>query len=216
MPLSVLTLNIWNLNEPLQWRLSRITDFLFETKPDIVAFQEVSLLNGQPEFSTVADKAGYPFAEYVPCGRWEGREEGLAILARTRFSPTSRTPLPPVEGDMPRFLQIVTFESADHLSGIRLANTHLAYSLQAREARTGQVSQIVRTLQSFPSTQPLILCGDFNDVPESEPVRRLVSPPLGLTDCWAAADQGAGDTFAIHNSCVLAQREMEKQRSPLV
>lgn len=201
---SILTLNLWNINEPLQIRLNELIRFLSVKRPDIVALQEVSLIDGTPQSSEIASNAGYPFHEYKRCGAWQGREEGLAILARIPFAGLGSVPLPEAQVDMQRHLQCVAFEGPKPEMSILFAQTHLAYPLGARDARMNQVlyaSDALRRLRSQPQW-PLVICGDLNDTPDSPSVRHLTSlPDIRLRDAWAAVHgNNPGHTFAKENT----------------
>lgn len=53
--MKILTLNIWNLNNPLEHRMNLLQENLKKIKPQIICFQEVSLINGKPQISQMMD-----------------------------------------------------------------------------------------------------------------------------------------------------------------
>ncbi|RLC23395.1 MAG: endonuclease [Deltaproteobacteria bacterium] len=82
-------------------------------------------------------------------------------------------------------------------TGMRLwvAVTHLDHmGVVARPQQAGIIAACIKNREG-----PVILMGDFNDVPGSGVHRLLTSPETGLVDTWQAADRGEGPRSATHH-----------------
>lgn len=203
MIIRALTFNLWNINEPLYERMDKFIRYLNVSRPDVIALQEVSPMASLRQSDYIASKANYPFVHYVRNGDWRNREEGLAVLTRFKCSRSEIIRLPLAEGDMPRSLQCLELILDQANSPILILNTHLAYHINARVGRTKQISMAIEALNDLVKYRalPVIFCGDFNDTPDSEPVRMLFSQSNpALRDAWlAAGNQSEGHTFAKDN-----------------
>jgi endonuclease/exonuclease/phosphatase family metal-dependent hydrolase len=202
MNLKVLSLNIWNLNAPLGERQDRIISYLRANRPHIVALQEVSPLGELRQCDLIASEVGYPYVYYTQNGYWQGREEGLAILTSLKSKELTEVTLPLAEGDMPRKLQLINISPVEMDSSFIVANTHLAFHIDSTTARVKQICAILGGITATgDNIRPLILCGDLNDTPESEPVRTLFSQKQPyLRDAWTlAGNNSEGHTFAKSN-----------------
>ncbi len=84
---------------------------------------------------------------------------------------------------------------------VLVANTHFAHRRAAGDLRVWQARRVLATLERAAEGAPVVLLGDLNDVPESEPLRILrSSATLPLRDCWAAHRPGdPGHTYARTN-----------------
>lgn len=201
--LSVLTLNLWNINKPLESRLINISRFLLEKKPDIVALQEVSRYNGQLQCHQIGRIAGYHYIHYSKSGCWFGREEGLAILTRQESIQKKSVQLPMILNDMPRILQQVKLVRHCNNPEIWIANTHYAYHINANKGRAYQAESTMNTLinHHLKSNYRLILCGDLNDTPNSPAVNIIFNDKrLRFRDAWLEAGHtNLGHTFSKDN-----------------
>ena len=162
MHLKILTLNIWNLNDPLELRMNLLQENLKKIKPEIICFQEVSLINGKPQVSQMMDSLQYSLV-YQKSGMWQGREEGLAIATNLPVVEVKHyfLPMEHAYNDMQRILQkvIVQYNSKT----ICILNTHLAYHIKSGLCRVIQMD-FIGSVISFLKTKYdyIILCGDFN------------------------------------------------------
>lgn len=198
----VMDLNLWNVNPPLFRRMLRVKQGVERSLPDILCFQEVSMIDGEPQFSRFLDGNLYD-AKYAATGSWMGREEGLAIAWTTDFNVTdvSFERLPHKEPDMNRGVLAVDLRR----QGVRIvvATTHLAYRPEDRELRVVQAMGVCEHLERRHKvlSRLLILCGDFNDVPGSG-IPELFVDRLGVYDAQEAAGLGDVDTFSSANDYV--------------
>ncbi len=203
---TVLTLNIWNISEPLEQRMSLLIAGLNELKPDIVCLQEVS---PHPELSRlqskiVAQRCGFAHHRFSLTGRWENRDEGLAVLSRYPISTTATVALPEFPGDRARQVLLVEMEIESHR--MLVANTHLAYALHMAEERKAQVLALNRAIGHYRKkleAQSVVICGDFNDKPDSPAIRAMLGDELKRFDAFACCNAGReGHTFTSKNPYV--------------
>ncbi|NOZ29304.1 MAG: hypothetical protein GXP39_14805 [Chloroflexi bacterium] len=189
----VMSLNIWNYNEPWPRRRELIVQAVRAAAPDVVAFQEI---RSDPERDERDDDGQrlnqaqqiaarlpeYPHlafqpAMYYPTGAWEG----LAFLSRIPFAGRdwvclSRDSDDP-EDRHQRIVLHAHFELPDGL--FHLFNTHLSLS---RAARVCNVREALSYLNRF--SGPRLLVGDLNELPDQAPMAMLRD--AGWTDVWAA------------------------------
>lgn len=214
--ISVLTLNLWGTNGPVERRLELLTHYLDATRPDIVAFQEVRFLKGRSLSDLIAEACGYPSRHYDRSWGTGDEEEGLAVLSRHPLTASPPVPLPDQGRGLPRQLQRVEI----HVDGrsLLVANTHLAFRRRHGRLRLQQVRRILEVLRNGsdspddagaddahgrndPGTErPMILAGDLNASAWSPAVRRLLAPAPrggGLRDAHAASAGRPRATFSL-------------------
>jgi endonuclease/exonuclease/phosphatase family metal-dependent hydrolase len=150
--------------------LKRLAAVIREADPDLVALQEVDNKTGRTghvdqtaELSRLTGLHGY-FGRQID---YEGGEYGQALLSRFPMSDLRVQWLP---GQPERERRIVfsgtfDFEGAE----IVFASTHLHHANE--EFRQQQAAELNRLFES--SGQPVILAGDLNAVPDSEPIAAL-------------------------------------------
>ena len=168
--------------------LQRIADLIKREKADIVALQEVDKgvtrtarrdLPG--EFAALTGMTCVFSNNY----HFEGGEYGNAVL--TRFPVVSWTNshyrmLRP--GEQRGILQLTLKVAGRDLV---FFDTHIDYRGDDAE-RLINVDQI-NTLLPLYAGKPLLMCGDFNDVPGSRTYEKLAA---NFTDAWKAAGSGEG------------------------
>lgn len=204
--LRVLTLNIWNINAPLQQRMALLVAGLNALKPDIVCLQEVSpdpkLSRLQSEI--IAERCGFAHHRYSLTGHWENREEGLAILSRHAIARTATVALPEFPDDRARQVLLAEIDIGAHR--LLVANTHLAYALHMTEARKAQVLALNRAIGEYRNrfdAQAVIVCGDFNDQPDSPAIEAMLHNDAARFDAYASCNPGReGHTFTAKNPYV--------------
>jgi endonuclease/exonuclease/phosphatase family metal-dependent hydrolase len=171
--------------------LARIAKLIKEQRADIVGLQEVD------KGTTRTQKRDLPAELAALTGMacvfsnnfsFQGGEYGNAIL--TRFPVTSATNhhyrmLRP--GEQRGLLQVVLDL---HGRKFLFANTHIDYRPDDAE-RLSNVEEI-RGILGLAGSMPLILCGDFNDVPASRTYAKLAD---FLEDSWTRAGVGEGLTI---------------------
>lgn len=203
--MKLLSLNIWNINEPLLKRTDELISGIKEFEPDIICLQEVSphptFLGPQSEH--IARKCGFSHHIYSQSGLWNGRPEGLAIISKHPIVRHFRYALPQFPADMERQLLVAQVDIGFRL--LLVGNTHLAFPLHMTDERASQVRTLLTaaiTLSSQLDSCSIVICGDFNDVPHS-PALRLISDADLFYDSFATRHPGLpGHTFSSHNRYV--------------
>jgi endonuclease/exonuclease/phosphatase family metal-dependent hydrolase len=202
----VLTLNLWNISEPLEARLAALVAGLDRLAPDVVCLQEVSPHPqlSRPQSELVAQMCHFPHHVFSGSGYWGEREEGLAILSRYPIVGSVRTVLPKFQGDTVRQVFVAELDAESRL--ILVANTHLAFPLHMRRERVAQVAVLMAALKDCRErfgARSLVLCGDFNDMPDSPAIRTLLDSDPVLVDAFASLHpQDHGHTFSSKNPYV--------------
>jgi endonuclease/exonuclease/phosphatase family metal-dependent hydrolase len=198
---SILTLNLWNINEPIDLRMRRIISHLRRTAVDVICFQEVSLLHSGWQSDVITSACGY-HVFFSPAGTWQNRPEGLAILSRTPAFDTRRVLLPNAANDKERIAQFASVNLGG--KAVHIVNTHLAYHLNAGADRLKQALTLVSELENRfdVDRDAIVLCGDLNDTPESPALFTFCCEErVGLHDAWVAKGvcEDHGFTFAHEN-----------------
>ena len=193
MRLSVLTLNLWNVNEPLAARFAALAGGLEQLRPDIVCLQEVAHdpQSGCRQSDLVAQMCDLPHVL---------DNEALSILSRTPIVHSHSAALPEAPRDEPR--QVLLAETSVEGRPLLIANTHLAWRPEMIVERKAQADALLAALARFApagAAQAKILCGDFNDDPHS-PAVRLVTGGGGFHDVFADCHLGdPGFTWSLQN-----------------
>lgn len=205
--MKVLTLNLWNVNAAWEARASGIKAFLAAERPDVVAVQEVSPYLGHPQVEELASSSGYTWV-YERAGEWQGREEGLAILARGGvLERLEGVKLPAAEADPQRIVLICLYDRAfvemPGTSPVIIANCHLSYRAHHHNERVAQARAAMLAIAQVRQRLgcPVVVCGDLNEDPGGPAVEIfLTNAALPLKDAWTEAHPGDdGHTFARDN-----------------
>jgi len=158
----------------------------------------VSVADGEPQSDVVARQAGYPHAHYAEAYRSGEAGEGVAVLTHPPSAALPTVAL--AAGRSRRALQLVRVGLGARRSLV-VANTHFAHRLDAGALRAWQARRVLACLERSAGTDAVVLLGDLNDLPDSEPLRLLrSSPALPLRDCWAEhRPADPGHTYARTN-----------------
>lgn len=177
MNLDVLTLNLWNLSDPLEARMAGLESWLSRVHPDLLALQEVGTVGDRTQAHRLAAAAGYANVRFLGATRRRGWEQGLAVVADLPLTSLSPVPLPDAPHDETRVLQQV--EATVGTGTLRVANTHLSWEPAHTRERTRQAAVIAETLAGC--EDPVVVLGDLNDVHGSPPLLTL-EEGAGLRD----------------------------------
>jgi nocturnin len=153
--------------------------------PDVVCLQEVD--HHEDWFAPQLAAVGYEgrFAPKAP-----GRD-GLSLFWRRDRLALSRAEEvryvePGTGAPQSQLALLAELRAGDRT--VVVATTHLKAKPGFEEVRRAQGEQLLRALEAFrPAGAPLLLAGDFNDVPGS-PVHALVEGALGLRGAYAALE----------------------------
>lgn len=175
--LRVLCYNIHHANPPSQpglIDLDAIARVIREEQPDIVALQEVELNVGRSgkidETRLLAEKTGMKAYFFAKAIDYDGGDYGVAILSKFDLLETHNHPLPddPALESEPRVLATARMRTPRGFEFV-FATTHL--EVRGESNRLIQVEEIKRIVNATPL--PMIIAGDFNSVPGSEPIQKI-------------------------------------------
>jgi endonuclease/exonuclease/phosphatase family metal-dependent hydrolase len=193
----VLTLNLWNVSEPLEARHSALITGLKVLLPDIICLQEVAhdRRTGRRQSELAAEAAG--LANHYD-------NDALSILSRYPILRSANAALPEFARDEPR--QVLMIETLADGRPLLVANTHFAWRLEMIAERKMQAKTLLAEIARFASAGAVknkILCGDFNDDPDSPAVRLVLNNIEGFRDAYASCHpDDSGSTFALKNPYV--------------
>ena len=197
MNITVLTLNIWNIEGPVTARFSALAKGLRLLRPDIVCLQEVS---SDPQS---ARSQAALVAEYCDLAHCVKKDE-LSIVSRYRTVGSDSATLPEFPGDWPR--SVLLAEILVEGRSLLVANTHLAYRPEMILERKAHVEIVLAAIKRYGRMgggSATILCGDFNDVPSSPAVRLVLSSDQDFQDIYARCHPHApGFTYSCNNPYV--------------
>jgi endonuclease/exonuclease/phosphatase family metal-dependent hydrolase len=181
--LRVVTLNFWGIEPPLDRRLALAVRQLRTLDPDVICLQEVRPLDGARGTTTAEVLAGElgMAAHYAVAVQWEdgahaklpAGHEGLAIVAKSIVD-ARVLPLPEPRVADARIL--LSAQVATDGGPIWVHTTHLHYRLDDGLAREHQVLAVDEAIRDFGrgnTDSPQILCGDMNELPDSDEMRFL-------------------------------------------
>jgi endonuclease/exonuclease/phosphatase family metal-dependent hydrolase len=152
----------------------RIAGIINDLKPDIAALQEIDVgtnrASGVNQAAILAELTGlnYAFGRAID---FDSGEYGLAILSRFEIRDVSNTPLETRPGSEPRIALAARFRPYAGPREIIFVDTHLCHrNQQVRTMQTGQLNEFADSEGGV----PVILAGDFNARPASEPMKVLL------------------------------------------
>ncbi len=179
MSFTLLTLNLWNISEPLDPRYRALESGLKTLRPDIICLQEVAQdpKSGLSQADLVATMAGLAH-------RVEGN--GIAVLSSGSIVRSKSVALPEFSGDYPR--QVLLADVMIEGRPISVATTHLAYRPEMIQERRIQAEALLVAFATYAAegtAAAKVLCGDFNDTANSPAVRAVVDSGEHLRDAYA-------------------------------
>lgn len=193
-PLRLMTFNIHH-GEGLDGRLDvdRIAKVIIDAEADIVGLQEVDRgveRTGRRDLlKELADRTGlrYAFGKNIDL---QGGDYGNAVLSRFPIVSEGNRLLEPLGGGEQRgVLQTVVDVAGQRLL---VLTTHFDHRRDS-EQRPRSAEQMVEMAGQW-GEGPLVMLGDFNDVPGSAAHRTLTAI---ATDAWTAAGEGDGYTIPV-------------------
>jgi len=152
----------------------RIAAIINRLKPDIAALQEIDVktkrASGADQAAILAELTGldYTFGRAID---YDSGQYGLAILSRFEMRDVTNTPLPTQPGSEPRIALAARIRLESEPKEILFVDTHLCHrSNEVRKMQTTSLGEFARTAGDV----PVILAGDFNARPTSEPMNVLL------------------------------------------
>ena len=212
----ILSLNIWNYNEPWLIRRALIADLVSTVSPDMIGFQEIRHdvkrnLDGKNQAEQLAEVLPNYQYIYRPAQRDAERDqwEGLAIFSRYPFKNSSYSTLSRNGSDNRDNHQRIVLHGEFDIGGSRFHffDTHLSLS---REARKRTVREVTAFVDRY--TGPKIVVGDFNEVSHEDPIRHVVEES-SFCDGWASLHpEEAGLTYSDKNRYIEDESETGGRR----
>ncbi len=220
MPLSVLTLNIWNDGGPWQERALLIREWIERLDPDLIGLQEVLVGPGTDQARELVGDRGYSldFAGARTFWKDASAELGNAVASRWPIVDREVARLPDAGDAETRVALAVTIDAPS--GPVSFTCTHLNWRFHhgwVRERQVRALGELVvrrRPRNGFPP----ILVGDMNAEPESTEMRyvrglhALEDSSLYLRDAWLEAGSGSdGVTWSNRNPYAGAAREPDRR-----
>jgi len=181
IPISVLTINLWQDQGPWQERIAYLIDQLTRLAPDVITTQETRHVEGLEfldvelgvpnQAETIAHALGYHYV-FHPVVEHHGGIEGLAIISRFPIDKSEAKALPTEKNRSPRACLFARL-SAGTKTPLNIYTTHLAYRLSDGLLREKQVVAVSDFVNDTRGEGYAVLCGDFNADPDSDEIRYL-------------------------------------------
>lgn len=171
--------------------LERLAAVIKAVAPDLVALQEVDVMVRRSGRVHQAEKLGELTGlavHYGPTQHYEGGLYGNAVLTKLPVTRTWIQPLPYTEATpelvtYPRGFVAVTFEGPGG-KPIRFVSTHFQHNVE--EDRVAEANAVNEYLAADGDDLPTILAGDINALPDSDPLKVLLSKWTNAIDPEAA------------------------------
>ena len=209
MPLRVMSFNVrvpvdtddnrWELRRDLLVRTIR------DAAPDLVGTQELTRAQGEFIAGRLPDYTWFGVGRRGAQG--DANDEYMGVFYRRAafrlldsgnfwLSDTPATPGSISWGNLyPRMVTWGLFERTADGRRLYLLDTHLPYRDEDGPVRVRSAEAIAQWITTLPADVPVILAGDFNDVPGSATHRVLSA---GLDDAWIEAPQREGPDGTFH------------------
>jgi endonuclease/exonuclease/phosphatase family metal-dependent hydrolase len=214
--LRVLTLNCWNVAEPLAERMALVRAGVEALAPDLIGFQEIIVRrDGFDQGAWILDGLGFERV-FGAAYRWaegtsflphdgEGDAFGNLIASRWPILRTEVRELPGVETGERRSAIAALVDSP--WGRLAFTTTHLNWRLDQGWVRERQVVALAALVEAAAAdaTLPPILTGDLNAEPDSTEIRFLRGlasidgRSTYLQDAWSVAGRGPGHTWDNRN-----------------
>lgn len=198
-----------------RWEMRRdlLVDTVRRADPDVFGTQE--LFKGQGDYIV----AGLPQYAWFGRGRRgdDGDEHMGVFYRKDRLRVVESgdfwlSDTPEVAGSnswghpFPRMATWALFERIADGRRFYFFNTHLPYRDEDGEARTRGAALIAQRLTALPAGVPVVLTGDFNDVPGSGAYKALAA---NLQDAWTTAPRRSGPEATFHDFTGTADKRID-------
>ncbi len=154
--------------------LKRIGNVILESKPDLVALQEVDrnvLRSGNVDQPAELARMTNMHVAFGGNIELHGGQYGNAILSRLKIVSQSNTLLPSVNGGEQRGVLAVEIELPDGKERMTFLSTHLDHRTDDQQRIAS--AKLINRKFGIPATQRRLMAGDFNDGPESQTLQEL-------------------------------------------
>jgi maltose 6'-phosphate phosphatase len=157
----IATYNIWNNDILFEERIEVICKAIKEVNADIVCLQEVRREQCRSITEIIAYGANYPFfifRDYLDCP-----DEGLAILSKYPFNCTAT-----IWETNTEISNYCAIRAKINYKGIFIGITNVHLNWRSEEIRKRQLNAVNNWIVRETDCEKYeIMCGDFNDVPQS-------------------------------------------------
>jgi|GEM_PF-4463845 len=147
-----------NNGEP-EDRYQKFTNYCLETRPDLLAIQEVSLDIGHTALQALTKQLGQDYSYHYEYA-YPGQEDSQGLAVVTRLKAKSKCDN---FGFGKNKMQIVKMFNGDQV--ITLANNHLEAFPWQEFMRKDKVSAEIDSLEKINPNSPQIIAGDHNSMP---------------------------------------------------
>ena len=149
-----------------------IAKVINDAKPDLVALQEIDRftkrsgvdLDQAVELGRLTGMHSY----FVKAINWSGGEYGIAVLSKFKILDTISFHLPMAEGIAGEARAVAIIKVKIKSKEILFASTHLDIVKEHRELQTAAITDYFEAQKL-----PVILAGDFNDIPGSKTITTM-------------------------------------------
>lgn len=223
MPAVAQTLRVMSFNVRLmpaddgenRWDARRelLVDTIRRARPDVMGTQELFKEQGD------AIVAGLPQYAWFGRGRRgdDGDEHMGVFYRKDRLRVVESgdfwlSDTPEVAGSItwghpfPRMVTWALFERMADGRRFYFFDTHLPYREEDGAARARGAALIAQRIATLPEGVPVVVTGDFNDVPGSDAYRTLAAT---LQDAWTAAPRRSGPEATFHNFTGKADKRID-------
>lgn len=173
--LKVLSYNVRHCNPPGKKGvidMESIAKVIKDANPDLVALQEIDRFTKRSgvelDQAKELGKLTGMYSYFVKAINWEGGEYGIAVLSKFEILDSINLQLPMMEGKAGEARAVAIIKVKAKGRKILFASTHLDIVKEHRELQAAAITNYFAGQKL-----PVILAGDFNDIPGSETVSML-------------------------------------------
>jgi len=200
--------NVWGQFGPWEDREPVIASTLRDVDADIICLQEAWQVGDELQVDRLGDALGYEHRVHHGEQEYLGLVSGQAVLSRWPIEMSTSLELDPFDdegsGGGAAFARI-----AGPRGTIDVISLILEWRLDLSHVRAQQLKQLLTWAHELSGPlhpfHPLILCGDFNSVPESDELRAMVGlspvhvPKMVFYDALAMRATGDRSTWTERN-----------------
>ena len=207
--------NNWDIENSWEIRRSNIIQMLFKYSPSIIGIQEGLLNQVQYIDSSLINY------DYVGVGRDDGKEKGefcaiyfdttrYVLLKNSTFwlSETPDTISVGWDAALERICTYGLFKDRITKKDFWIFNTHFDHmGIIAREKSSGLILKRIKKINR--QSLPVILMGDFNSIPNSPPVKEIVTELSDALQISTEKLHGPGGTFNGFNEDLPIEKRID-------
>ena len=207
--------NNWDIENSWEIRRSNIIQMLFKYSPSIIGIQEGLLNQVQYIDSSLINY------DYVGVGRDDGKEKGefcaiyfdttrYVLLKNSTFwlSETPDTISVGWDAALERICTYGLFKDRITKKEFWVFNTHFDHmGIIAREKSSGLILKRIKKINR--QSLPVILMGDFNSIPNSPPVKEIVTELSDALQISTEKLHGPGGTFNGFNEDLPIEKRID-------